>query len=52
MEKDTTHIRITKDTWRTLNALKYHGETFDDVIHRVLHQVQRVAENQTEYTKD
>lgn len=33
---DTTTIQITEETWRELNMRKNPGETFDDVIQRLL----------------
>lgn len=31
-----THIRVTTETWKELNALKEPGESFDDVLQRLL----------------
>jgi len=33
---DTTHIRVTEQTWQDLNAKKKPGDTFDDVIQRLV----------------
>lgn len=33
---DITTIQITEETWRELNMRKNPGETFDDVIQRLL----------------
>ena len=33
---DTTTLQVSKDTWKRLNARKEPGETFDDVITRLL----------------
>ena len=34
--KADTHIRVTEDTWAALNARKRPGDSFDDVIQRLL----------------
>lgn len=31
-----THIRVTTDTWKQLNSQKEPGESFDDVLQRLL----------------
>lgn len=31
-----THIRVTEDTWKQLNARKGPGDSFDDVISELL----------------
>lgn len=37
MERKTdTHIRVTEETWSRLNKRKKPGDSFDDVISRVL----------------
>lgn len=33
---ETTTIQVTEDTWRELNGRKEPGETFDDVLQRLL----------------
>ena len=33
---DKTKIQISRETWRELNQLKQTGESFDDVIKRIL----------------
>lgn len=33
---ETTTIQVESDTWRELNGRKEPGETFDDVIQRLL----------------
>jgi len=33
---DATHIRVSKHTWQELNALKEPGDSFDDVIGRLV----------------
>lgn len=38
MSEDTTNIRISKDTWKELNARKEPGDSFDDVISRLLEE--------------
>lgn len=35
-DRDTTTIQIDADTWRALNSRKNPGESFDDVIRRLL----------------
>jgi predicted CopG family antitoxin len=30
------HIRVTEETWERLNKLKKPGDSFDDVIQRLL----------------
>jgi len=30
------HIRVTEETWRKLNRLKRPGDSFDDVLQRLL----------------
>lgn len=34
--KADTHIRVTEETWAALNAKKRPGDSFDDVIQRLL----------------
>lgn len=29
-------IKVSDERWRTLNAMKYPGETFDDVVERLI----------------
>lgn len=36
MPRDVTSIEIKKSTWRTLNRQKDPGDSFDDVIQRLL----------------
>jgi transcriptional regulator len=36
--KADTHIRVTEDTWAALNARKRPGDSFDDVIQRLLEE--------------
>ena len=34
--KETTNVKVENGTWRQLNRLKEPGDTFDDVISRLL----------------
>jgi len=37
MSRDATnHIRVTAETWRQLNRRKQPGDSFEDVIQRLL----------------
>jgi len=36
MSDDTTAVNVDTRTWRRLNALKRPGESFDDVVDRLL----------------
>jgi len=36
MSEDTTAVNVDTRTWRRLNALKRPGESFDDVVDRLL----------------
>jgi len=38
MSDDTTAVNVDTRTWRRLNALKRPGESFDDVVDRLLEQ--------------
>ncbi|APW98876.1 hypothetical protein CHINAEXTREME_14305 [Halobiforma lacisalsi AJ5] len=38
MADDITTIQVTEETWRQLNVRKNPGETFDDVIQRLLEE--------------
>ncbi|WP_243700387.1 antitoxin VapB family protein [Halorussus pelagicus] len=38
MSDDITSIQVTTDTWQELNVRKAPGDTFDDVIQRLLEQ--------------
>lgn len=31
-----THVRVTEETWKRLNQMKGPGDSFDDVIQRLL----------------
>jgi len=33
---ESTNIKVSPSTWRRLNSLKRPGDTFDDVLQRVL----------------
>lgn len=33
-----THIRISEEMWQELNSQKQPGDTFDDVIRRVVEE--------------
>jgi predicted CopG family antitoxin len=35
---DTTTIEIKTETWKELNQQKMPGDSFDDVIQRLLHE--------------
>lgn len=41
---ETTTIEIKKETWRRLNSRKYPGDTFDDVVDRVLDELEAYEE--------
>jgi len=36
MSEDKTAVNVDARTWRRLNALKRPGESFDDVVNRLL----------------
>lgn len=36
MGDDTTTVQVDNETWKELNTRKEPGETFDDVIRRLL----------------
>jgi len=36
--KADTMIRVTDETWQALNAKKKPGESFNDVLERLLHE--------------
>jgi len=36
--KSDTHIRVSEETWTELNKRKRPGDSFDDVIRRVLEE--------------
>ncbi|PSQ19576.1 hypothetical protein BRD00_01560 [Halobacteriales archaeon QS_8_69_26] len=36
MTSDITTIQVSSDTWRELNSRKEPGDSFDDVIQRLL----------------
>lgn len=36
--KAENHIRVTEKTWKELNQLKGPGDSFDDVIQRLLEE--------------
>jgi len=38
MENKITTIKISSDLWKTLNEMKECGETFDDVVRRLLRE--------------
>ncbi len=38
--KKKTNIEVTTDTWRELNQQKEPGDTFDDVIQRLLSETE------------
>jgi predicted CopG family antitoxin len=38
MSEDTTAVNVDTRTWRRLNARKRPGESFDDVVDRLLEQ--------------
>jgi predicted CopG family antitoxin len=46
MVEDTT-IRLKRDTWKRLHAMKEPGDTFDDVLNDVLDKAD-VAESRVE----
>jgi len=35
-----TNVKVSAETWRELNARKMPGDTFDDVIQRMLDDVE------------
>ena len=39
VKMDKTKIQIGRDTWKSLNTMKRTGESFDDVIQRLIGQV-------------
>jgi len=36
MTDEDPKVRISEDNWRRLNAMKRPGDTFDDVVNRLL----------------
>jgi len=38
------HIRVTDDTWSRLNSRKRPGDSFDDVIQRLLDEIDEAEE--------
>jgi hypothetical protein len=36
--KATNHVRVTDETWQRLNSRKRPGESFDEVITRLLNE--------------
>lgn len=36
MGKQTQAIKVSSETWRDLNAMKEPGDTFEDVVRRLL----------------
>ena len=36
MADETTTVQVSKETWKQLNLRKEPGETFDEVIQRLL----------------
>ena len=38
MAQGTTTISVSHDTWEALNQRKNHGDTFEDVIRRMMDQ--------------
>ncbi|WP_238398280.1 MULTISPECIES: antitoxin VapB family protein [Halorussus] len=38
MSDDVTSIQVSTETWQELNGRKAPGDTFDDVIQRLLEQ--------------
>jgi len=51
MSRDATnHIRVTAETWRQLNRRKQPGDSFEDVIQRLLAESQGESAPQTEET--
>lgn len=42
--KADTHIRVTEETWLDLNQLKQPGDTFDDVLQRLLDEAEGEGE--------
>jgi predicted CopG family antitoxin len=37
-EDDTTTVKLKRDTWKELNSKKEPGDSFDDVIRRLLNE--------------
>jgi len=37
-EKDTHPVKVSAETWRELNAKKNPGDTFEDVLSRLLEE--------------
>ena len=42
--KAENHIRVTDETWSRLNKRKRPGDSFDDVIQRLLEQTEEAGE--------
>ena len=41
------HIRVTEDTWKALNRRKEPGDSFDDVISRLLEESEDTEGNRS-----
>jgi predicted CopG family antitoxin len=41
-----THIRVTSDTWKELNQRKEPGESFDDVLQRLIAESEERSQNE------
>lgn len=46
--KADQHIRVTEDTWSDLNQLKRPGDSFDDVLQRLLSEAEGEPEGNPE----
>lgn len=40
MADDGTNVRVSNENWKRLNSMKEPGESFDDVIGRLLDQTE------------
>jgi len=47
-EKETTLIQVTVETWEELNKRKRPGDSFDDVIRRLINEAKR-KDNKAEH---
>lgn len=50
--KADIHVRVTEETWSELNARKGPGDSFNDVIQRLLEETEDAEGNPTIATAD
>lgn len=37
-DRDVTSIEVKRETWKALNQMREPGDSFDDIIQRLLHE--------------